>query len=90
MVRRNIPNGWISRLIYRSIYVVAVAFVAVTLPFFGSLLGFIGERSAPSGNASIQLIVSRSGVPPQVSDSSHPSLCRCSRLWAHNLHISPM
>ena len=58
MVRRNIPNGWISRLIYRSIYVVIVAFVAVSLPFFGSLLGFIGERSAPPGNASMYLIVS--------------------------------
>jgi len=42
MVKRNIPNGWISRLIYRTMYVVAVAFIAITIPFFGSLLGFIG------------------------------------------------
>ena len=35
MVKRNIPNGWISRLIYRTIYVVAVAFIAITIPFFG-------------------------------------------------------
>lgn len=42
MVKRNIPNGWISRLIYRTIYVVIVAFIAITIPFFGSLLGFIG------------------------------------------------
>ena len=42
MVKRNIPNGWISRLIYRTLYVVAVAFIAITIPFFGSLLGFIG------------------------------------------------
>lgn len=38
MVKRNIPNGWISRLIYRTIYVVIVAFIAITIPFFGSLL----------------------------------------------------
>ena len=43
MVKRNIPNGWISRLIYRTAYVVLVAFIAITIPFFGSLLGFIGE-----------------------------------------------
>jgi len=34
MVKRNIPNGWVSRLIYRSIYVAVVAFVAITIPFF--------------------------------------------------------
>lgn len=38
MVKRNIPNGWVSRLIYRVIYVVIVAFIAITIPFFGSLL----------------------------------------------------
>lgn len=38
MVKRNIPNGWISRLIYRTIYVIIVAFIAITIPFFGSLL----------------------------------------------------
>jgi len=37
MVKRNIPNGWISRLFYRTLYVVAVAFVATSIPFFGKL-----------------------------------------------------
>ena len=35
MVKRRIPNGTVSRLIYRSAYVVIVAFVACTIPFFG-------------------------------------------------------
>ena len=38
MVKRKIPNGWVSRLIYRSLYVTIVAFVAISIPFFGSLL----------------------------------------------------
>jgi amino acid permease len=42
MVKRGIPNGLPSRLIYRSIYVVLITFVAVSIPFFGSLMGFIG------------------------------------------------
>jgi amino acid permease len=42
MVKRGISNGVFARLIYRSLYVVLTAFVAITLPFFGSLLGFLG------------------------------------------------
>jgi amino acid permease len=42
MVRRRIPNGLVSRLIYRSIYVVLIGFIACTIPFFGDLMGFIG------------------------------------------------
>jgi amino acid permease len=42
LVRRKIPNGYITRLIYRTLYVVLVAFVGITIPFFGDLLGFIG------------------------------------------------
>ena len=32
--QRNVPL-WIPRMIYRSIYVVFVAFIAILLPFFG-------------------------------------------------------
>ena len=42
LVKRRIPNGFVTRLIYRTLYIVLVAFVAITLPFFGDLLGFIG------------------------------------------------
>lgn len=42
MVKRGIPNGLPSRLIYRSLYVCLTTFIAVTIPFFGSLMGFIG------------------------------------------------
>ena len=33
--RGKIPNGFFTRLIYRSIYIVLVAFIGMTLPFFG-------------------------------------------------------
>ena len=36
MVKRGISNGLPCRLIYRSAYVVIVAFVGITLPFFGA------------------------------------------------------
>jgi hypothetical protein len=42
MVKRRIPNGLPSRLVYRSIYVVLTTFIACTIPFFGDLMGFIG------------------------------------------------
>ncbi|KAK9904954.1 hypothetical protein WJX75_006393 [Coccomyxa subellipsoidea] len=42
MVMSGISNGLPMRLLYRSVYVVIVAFVAIVLPFFGDLLGFIG------------------------------------------------
>ena len=58
MVKRNISNGWISRLIYRSLYVVLVAFVAISLPFFGDLLGFIGESAQPSLSALTRVLES--------------------------------
>ena len=54
LVKNGISNGLLCRLIYRSIYVVIVAFVGITLPFFGDLLGFIGKPI---------LLVSCSGVP---------------------------
>lgn len=34
----KIPNGFITRLVYRTIYIVLVAFIAMTLPFFGGTL----------------------------------------------------
>lgn len=42
LVKRHIPNGFLTRLVYRTTYIVLVGFVAITLPFFGDLLGFIG------------------------------------------------
>lgn len=38
MVKRGIPNGLPTRLVYRTIYVVIITFVAVSIPFFGSLM----------------------------------------------------
>lgn len=35
MVQNRISNGLPMRLLYRSVYVILVAFVAITLPFFG-------------------------------------------------------
>lgn len=35
LVKRRVPNGLLTRLVYRTIYIVLVAFVAITLPFFG-------------------------------------------------------
>ena len=32
MVRHNIPNGLPSRLIYRTVYVIIIAFIAVSPP----------------------------------------------------------
>ena len=43
LVKHGISNGILCRLLYRSAYVILVAFVGITLPFFGDLLGFIGE-----------------------------------------------
>ena len=33
--RGKIPNGFFTRLIYRTIYIVLVAIIGMTLPFFG-------------------------------------------------------
>lgn len=38
----HLPPGILLRLIVRSLYVAFTAFVAITLPFFGDLLGFLG------------------------------------------------
>ena len=35
LVKHRVPNGFVTRLAYRTIYIVLVAFVAITLPFFG-------------------------------------------------------
>ena len=37
-VRHRIPNGLFSRLIYRSLYVCLIGFIAISIPFFGSLM----------------------------------------------------
>ena len=42
LVKSGYSNAFPYRLAVRSAYVVAVGFVAITLPFFGSLLGFLG------------------------------------------------
>ncbi len=41
-VRNGIPNEGVMRLAYRSAYVVLIAFIACTIPFFGDLMGFFG------------------------------------------------
>lgn len=38
LVKHNIPNGGFSRVLYRVIYCMVTAFVAITIPFFGALL----------------------------------------------------
>lgn len=35
LVKRHIPNGFLTRLVYRTTYIVLVGFIAITLPFFG-------------------------------------------------------
>jgi amino acid permease len=42
MLRRNIKINFPIRFTYRTIYVLFTTFIAITLPFFGDLLGFIG------------------------------------------------
>lgn len=42
LVKHRIPNGFVTRFIYRTIYIIIVAFVGISIPFFGDLLGFIG------------------------------------------------
>ena len=33
LVKRRIPNGFVTRLVYRTTYIVLVGFVAITLPY---------------------------------------------------------
>ena len=35
LFRGRVPNGFFTRLVYRTIYIILVAFIAMTLPFFG-------------------------------------------------------
>ena len=42
LVKNGYSNALPYRLLCRSAYVIAVGFLAITLPFFGSLLGFLG------------------------------------------------
>eukprot|EP00891_Asterochloris_glomerata_P003664 jgi/Astpho2/3664/Aster-07865 len=42
LVKRGWKNDGIVRVFYRTLYVIIVAFVGITIPFFGDLLGFIG------------------------------------------------
>ena len=42
LVKNGYSNALPYRLLVRSAYVIAVGFFAITLPFFGSLLGFLG------------------------------------------------
>lgn len=35
LVKHRVPNGFVTRLVYRTIYIVLVAFIGITLPFFG-------------------------------------------------------
>lgn len=42
MVKRGVRNDGLARVAYRSAYVVLIAFVACSIPFFRDLMGFIG------------------------------------------------
>jgi amino acid permease len=42
MLRKGVKINFPIRFSYRTMYVIATTFVAITLPFFGDLLGFIG------------------------------------------------
>lgn len=35
LVKRRVPNGFITRFLYRSLYIILVAFIGITIPFFG-------------------------------------------------------
>ena len=47
LVKHRVPNGFVTRLVYRTIYIVLVAFVAITLPFFGGENRFLCVVYAP-------------------------------------------
>ena len=42
MVRHGIRNDGPIRIAYRCAYVVLIAFIACSIPFFGDLMGFVG------------------------------------------------
>ena len=42
MVKRGLRNDGLVRVVYRSAYVVLIAFIACSIPFFRDLMGFIG------------------------------------------------
>ena len=42
MVKRGLRNDGLARVAYRSAYVVLIAFIACSIPFFRDLMGFIG------------------------------------------------
>jgi hypothetical protein len=35
LVKRGVPNGFPTRLVYRTVYIIIVAFIGMTIPFFG-------------------------------------------------------
>mmetsp|Transcript_12305 Transcript_12305/g.37013 ORF Transcript_12305/g.37013 Transcript_12305/m.37013 type:complete len:484 (-) Transcript_12305:840-2291(-) len=42
LVRHGYSNGLLVRILYRSVYTSLTAFIAITLPFFIDIMGFIG------------------------------------------------
>ena len=38
LVKRGVPNGFPTRLVYRTVYIIIVAFIGMTIPFFGQYL----------------------------------------------------
>lgn len=38
LVKRRIPNGFITRFLYRTTYIMLVAFIGITIPFFGGTM----------------------------------------------------
>lgn len=62
LVKNGFSNSLPYRLLVRSAYVIAVGFFAITLPFFGSLLGFLGMIQAHSS----LLVCTQDRQPAQV------------------------
>lgn len=38
LVKRRVPNGFPTRLVYRTVYIIIVAFIGMTIPFFGQYI----------------------------------------------------
>ncbi len=38
LVKRGVPNGFPTRLVYRTVYIIIVAFIGMTIPFFGQYI----------------------------------------------------
>ena len=44
LVKRGVPNGFPTRLVYRTAYIIIVAFIGMTIPFFGQYISPLRSR----------------------------------------------